>query len=200
MLKEACCKGRGNEQWNPSKRCQGETTPLSLVCSHPECHSFRVVYGMRSRRRKKKRQSLHSLHSKTVVNPALHSSCFQSTATTFKNVDFWIRREVWMQLHHVDGHSCLAIPSGLKAALTAVRGLQDLTAAPAAKGPSPGHHFLHLLQGSIPPTPAACALHRPRAASSAHAVCMQLKQALKGTHNQPEICYNIKRKFKFHAG
>lgn len=154
---------------------------------------------MRSRRGKKQRQSLHSLHSKTVVNPALHSSCFQSTATTFKNVDFWISREVWMQLHHVDGPSCLAIPSGLKAALNSSEGATGPHCCPSSQGSIPWPPLPSSPAG-LHPTPAACALHRPRAASSAHTVCTQLKQALKGTHNQPEICYNIKRKFKFHAG
>lgn len=73
-----------------------------------KCNSFQIVHGMRSRHGKKD-QNLHPLHSTTEENSVLHSSCFQSTDNTYKNLAFfWITTEVKMQLHRLSGRSYFA--------------------------------------------------------------------------------------------
>lgn len=161
MLEEARCKGGGNEQRNPLQKWQGKTTPLSLVCSHPECCSFRVVYGMRSRRGRKRRQSLHTSNRKTELTPVLHSSCFQSTATTSQNCAFFGSEER-------SGCSCIlwVLPyTGTPgSAHSREGGLQSLTAAPAAKESIPWPPPPSSPAG-LHPTAAACPPHRPSARS-----------------------------------
>lgn len=147
---------------------------------------------MRSRHGKNK-QTLYPLHSKIKANPVLHSSCFQPTVTASKNFCFFRseERSVWMQLRHVSGHRRFTKHRGSRQCSQQSEGLQP-------RGLFPGHHFFHLLQGSIPHCLPAHYTN-PELPPVHTLYFRQLKQALEDTHNYPKICCNIRRKLKLHV-
>lgn len=80
-------------------------------------------------------------------NPVLHTSCFQSVpAPTPETLLFWIRTEIWVQLHHL-GHTAA---HRLLCAVPATRGggLVPLL-QPCRTYPCCHCHFPHLLKDSI---------------------------------------------------
>lgn len=90
---------------------------------------------------------------------------------------FWIRREVWMQLHRLGGRSCFAISGG-----SAQGSQQKEGATVPPRSPSPGHRVLHLPQGSIPRRPPA--RYTNPELPPVHALYFrQQRRALKGTQN-----------------
>lgn len=148
---------------------------------------------MRGKAGTEKRIPLYPLHSKIKAGPVLHSSCFQLTSTTSKIFGFfhqkrslsgcsytmWVATAVFMK--HRGSRQCSQQSESLQ-----------------PRGLFPGHHFLHLLLGSIPYCLPAHYTN-PELPPVHTLYFRQLKQALKDTHNYPKICYNIKRKLKLHV-
>lgn len=148
---------------------------------------------MRSRHGKNKQQTLYPLHSKIKANPVLHSSYFQPTATASKNFGFFDQKRglsgcsyaMWVAT------AVFTKPRGCTQCSQQSEGLQP-------RGLFPGHHFFHLLQGSIPYCLPAHYTN-PELPLVHTLYFRQLKQALKDTHNYPKICCNIRRKLKLHV-